>query len=91
MEYAAGRADVVLGFVRFDVLVLVIELDVAACHGVVSLIVVLDVVRAQPHIFVTNVHVAVGNIQISLAALRTARGKFGDAPFPRRKVGLLRV
>ena len=82
-EGAAAGADVVVGFVGFEVLILVVENDVAARDRFVGLVVVLDVVGAQALVAVVNVDGAVGGGDVALASLRSARRKLGDAPFAR--------
>ncbi len=70
-EGAAAGADVVMGFVGFDVLIFVVVDDVAAREGFVGLVVVLHVVGAEALISVMNVDGAIGGGDVALAGLRT--------------------
>ena len=69
MKEAVAGADVVMGFIGFEVLVAVIELHVAGSGGFVSLPVVFDVVGAKTGFRVLNVHVAVSGGDVAFAAL----------------------
>ena len=69
-EGAAAGADVVVRFVGFQVLIFVVEDDVAAGDGFVGLVVVFDVVGLQALVAVVNVHGAVGDGEVALALLR---------------------
>ena len=80
-EGAAAGADVVVGFVGFDVLIFIVEDDVAARDGFVGLVVVFDVVGAEALIAVVNVDGAFGGGDVALAGLRADRGEVGDAAF----------
>ena len=70
MKEAVAGADVVMGFIGFEVLVAVIELNVAGSGAFVGLPVVFDVVGAKTGVRVVNVHVAVSGRDVAFAALR---------------------
>jgi len=71
-------------------LVFEIELNVAGGKGLIRSVVVFDVVSAETQITIAEVHVAIGNVEIPLATLRTGGGKLGDAAFFGGKMNLLR-
>ena len=79
-EGAAAGADVVVGFVGFEVLIFVVENNVAARDGFVGLVVVLDVVGAEALIAVVNVNGAVGGGDVALARLRAAEESSATPP-----------
>ena len=70
MKEAVAGADVVMGFIGFEVLVALIELNVPGSGGFVGLPVVFDVVGAKTGVRVVNVHVAVSGRDVAFAALR---------------------
>jgi len=63
-------ADVVMSFIGFEVLVVVIKLNVAGSGSLVGLAVVFDVVGAKLGVRVVNVHVAVSGGDVAFASLR---------------------
>ncbi len=88
-EGAEAGGDVVTGFVGFEVLVFVVELDMAAGEGVAGAVVVLHMVGAEAKFLVLEVHVAIGDEEVALALLRTAGGKRGVAAFAGGEMDLL--
>ncbi len=70
VKEAVSGADVVASFVGFEVLIAVIELNVAGSGGFVGFAVVFDVVGAKTGVRVVNVHIAVCRGDVALAALR---------------------
>src|SRR6266513_2788784 len=70
VKQTVSGADVVVSFIGFQVLVSVIELNVAGSGGCVGLAVVFDVVGAKTGVRVLNVHVAFSSGDIAFAALR---------------------
>src|SRR5262249_25164286 len=82
-EGAAAGADVVVGFGGFEVLIFVVENNVATRVGFVGLIVVLDVIGAEALVAVVNVYGVVGGGHVALVGLLTKGGEFGDAAFGR--------
>ena len=81
-------ADVVMCLGGFDVLVVVVKLDMARSNGFVGSAVVLDVIRAQTGVSIADVHIPVGGSDITLAALRFGF-QFGHAALRGRKAKLL--
>ena len=65
-EGAAAGADVEVRFVGFEVLIFVVEDDVAARHGLVGLIVVFDVIGAQALVAIVNVDGSVRDRNVAL-------------------------
>jgi hypothetical protein len=88
VEKAVAGADVVMGFAGFDVLVVVIQLNVAGGNGFVGPDVVFDVVGAEARAAIVDVHIAVGGDDVALAALRFCF-HVGDAAFAGGEAGLL--
>src|SRR6478752_2093221 len=60
-------------------LVFVVELHTAASQALVRLIVIFDMIRAQPLAPVVQIHFTVGAGDVSLTALRSGRGKLGNS------------
>ncbi len=77
LKKAVTGADVVVRLGSFEMLVAVIENDMASGDGFVGLVVVLDMVGAKARAGVTDVDVAVGRSDVSLPGLRSGF-KFGD-------------
>jgi hypothetical protein len=71
-------------------LVFEIKLDVAGSKGLIGGVVIFDVVCAETQFTIAEVYVAIGNVEIALAALRTGGGKLSDAAFLGGKMKLLR-
>ena len=69
-EGAPTGAYVLVGFVVFEVLVLVVVLDVAASEGFGSLVIVFHVIGAKALLAIADVHVVVGDEEIAFVALR---------------------
>src|SRR5206468_3233263 len=69
VKEAVTRADVVVSFVGFEMLVAVVKLNVPGRRGFVGFSVVFDVVSAKAGVPVMDVHVAVGSCDIAFAAL----------------------
>src|SRR5215471_996683 len=67
----------------------VLQLNVTDGRCFLGLVVVLHVIRAKPRVGVADLYVAIRADDVTLAALRTARGHFGHLAFCRR-VNLLR-
>jgi hypothetical protein len=88
-ESAAAGADIVVRFVGFEVLILVVVLNVAAGEGFGSLVIVFDVIGAEALFAIVNVHVVVGDEEITFAALRAGGGEFRDAAFDGGRANLL--
>jgi hypothetical protein len=53
-------ADVELSFIGFEVLAVVIELDVSAGGCLIGFVVVFDVIGAKTAVPIVNIHVSVG-------------------------------
>ncbi len=70
VKQAVSGADVVMSLLGVEVLVAVIELDVAGSGGFVGLAVVFDVVGAKTGVRVVNVHVTFSRGDVAFAALR---------------------
>jgi hypothetical protein len=87
---AAAIADVVVRFVRFDMLIFEIILHVAARESFRGLIVVFDMIGAKALVGVMDVDVVVGNEEIALAALGALGRKLGDAALGNGRADLLR-
>jgi len=87
---AAAGADVVMGFLGFEVLIFEVVSHVAARESFRGLIVVLDVISAQALAGVVDIDVVVGDKEIALAALRAVRRKLGDAALGSGPADLLR-
>ena len=85
-EGAAAGADVVMGFIGFEMLIFVIEDDVAARHRFVGLIVVFDVIGAEALIAVMDVDGVFGGGDVALVCLWAGGGDLGDAAFGRLTV-----
>src|SRR5580704_1005302 len=75
-------------FVGLEMLVFVIEQDMAGSDGFVGSIVVFDVVGAEPRVSIVNVHGAAGAGDFALACLRFCF-EVGDAAFAGRRPSLL--
>src|SRR6266436_975322 len=88
-EEAAAGADVVMGFVAIEMLIFVIELHMAASNGLRRLVVVFDVVGAQAQSSIADVYVAVRDVEVALAALRSGGRKLGDAALAGGQANLL--
>src|SRR6267378_5106606 len=88
VENAVAGADVVVRFISFEVLVVVVELDVAGGDGFKRLAVVFDMVGAKTCVSIADVDIAVGGGDIAAAALCFCF-QLGDAGFRRRKMNLL--
>src|SRR6267143_2987189 len=88
VEEAMTGADVVVCFIGIEVLVAVIELNVAGGGGFVGLAVVFDVVGAKTGLRVVNINVAVSRDDVAFAALRFSF-QICDSAFGRRKASLL--
>ena len=82
-EGAAAGADVEVRFVGLEVLIFVVEDDVAARGGLVGLIVVFDVIGAQALVAIANVDGSVRDRNVALALLRSARRKLRDSTLAR--------
>ena len=78
---SSARAHVVVRFVRFQVLILIVELHVPASHAFIGLIVVLHVIRAQPFVPEPQVHVSVRACHASRMALRPAGRQLCNSAF----------
>ena len=78
---AAAGADVIVRFIRFEMLIFEIILHVATCEGFVSVIVVFDVIGAKTLPGVVDIDIVIGDEEIALVALRALGGKLGDAAF----------
>src|SRR4029077_11058644 len=87
---AASSADVVVGFLGFEVLIFEVVSYVAARERFRGLIVVLDVIGAQALAGVVDVDIVVGDKEIARTALRAVRREFGDTAFGSGPVDLLR-
>src|SRR5712664_3483057 len=70
VKEAVAGADVVMSFIGFEVLVAVVQLDVAGRGGFVRLAVVFDVVGAKSGVPEVNVHLAFSRGDVAFAALR---------------------
>ena len=70
VKQTVSGADVVVSFIGFEVLVAVIEPNVAGSGGFVGLAVVFDVIGAKTGVRVLNVHVAFSSGEVAFAALR---------------------
>ena len=80
----AASADVIVRFIRFEMLIFEIILHVAAREGFVSVVVVFDVIGAKALAGVVDINVVIGDEEIALVALRALGGKLCDAAFGRR-------
>jgi hypothetical protein len=87
-EVPLAGAYVVTRFVGFEMFLLEIIDHVAARDGFRGLLVVFDVVGTKSRVAVQNFYVAVRDIQVTLMALRTGRGKLGKGSFARSKTNL---
>jgi hypothetical protein len=90
-ESAATRADVVVGVVGFEMLILEVVLDMAASQSFGGLVVVFDVIGAQTLAGVADVDIIVCDEEIAFAALGSIRGKLGDTAFGGGRMDLLRT
>ena len=88
LENAMARAHVVGRLVTIEMLIRVVELDVAARNRFFRLFIEFHVVGAQPRALISDVHIAVGDKQIAAPALRHCREIY-DAAFAGGKTGLL--
>ena len=88
-EGAAAGAHVVVSFVGFEMLVLVVVLDVAAGEGFGGLVIVFHVIGAKALLAIANVDVVVGDEEIAFAALRTRGRELGDTAFDGGRANLL--
>ena len=88
VENAVAGADVVVRFISFEVLVVVVELDVAGGDSFERLAVVFDVVGTKTCVSIADVDIAVGGGDIAAAALCFCF-QLGDAGFRRRETNLL--
>ena len=88
VEKAVAGADVVVRFVGFEVLVVVVELNVAGGDGFEGLPVEFNVVGAKTGVPVMDVDVSIGGGDVAAAALRF-RFQVGNAAFGGRKTNLL--
>ena len=52
-------------FVGFQVFVFVVELDMPLCGGIMGLVVIFQVIRAQPHSCVLQIDILVGQKEIA--------------------------
>src|SRR5437667_133768 len=89
VKEAVTRADVVVSFVGFEMLVAVVKLNVPGRRGFVGFSVVFDVVSAKAGVPVMDVHVAVGSCDIAFAAL-CFRLQISDSTLGGRQAALLR-
>ncbi len=87
---AAAGADVVVGFLGFEMLIFEVVSDVATRERLICVVVVLDVIRSQALTGVVDVDVVVGDEEISLAALRALSRKLGDTTLGSGRADLLR-
>ena len=90
-EGASTGADVEFSLIGFDVLVVVIELNVARSACLRSDGVVLDVVGSQAKRAIADVDIAVGKVEVALLGLGTTGRNFGDGIGDGRNARLLRV
>jgi hypothetical protein len=81
--------DVVVDVVDIKMLIFKVVVDVTDGGDIGGGVVVLDVVGGEPRAAVANDDVAIGDVQVALAALRTAGGEFGEFAFGSRKMQLL--
>jgi len=65
---------------RLDVLIFVVENDVASCGGFVGAVVVFDVVGAERDFTVLNEDVLIGDKEVALLFLRTVGGDSTISP-----------
>lgn len=84
-------ADVVMSFIGFEVLVVVVEADVAAGKGFGGFFVVLDVIGLEALVAVVNVDVIVREEEVAAFLLRAARPDFDVAGFVGVEGRLLRA
>jgi len=89
MEEAVAGVDVVMGVVGFEMLIFKIVMDMPGGGGVGGRVIVFNVVGGKFRAGVADDHVAIGDVQVALAALRTARGEFGEFALGAGKVDLL--
>jgi hypothetical protein len=79
-----------MSFISFEMLIFEVVSGVAARERFRGLVVVLDVIGAQPLPGVMDVDVIVGDEEIALAPLRALGGKFCDATLGTWRADLLR-
>jgi len=91
MEEAVAGVDVVVGVVGFEMLIFEIVTDMAGGGDVGGGVVVFDMVGGEFGAGIADDHVAIGNVEVALAALRTAGGEFGEFAFSAGKMDLLRM
>jgi hypothetical protein len=89
MEEAVAGVDVVMGVVGFEMLIFEIVMDMASGGDVGGRVIVLHVVGGEFRAGVADDHVAIGDVEVALAALRTARGEFGEFAFGTGEMDLL--
>lgn len=77
-------------FVAFQVLVFIVENDVATSDGFTGVVVVLDVVGFEMQAAIVDFHVAIREVLATLAALGTVGGDGGNFSGARRQMDLLR-
>ena len=78
VEFAGRCAQVVLSLRRFNVLIVVVERDMAGGGGFVGAVVVFDVVRAERDFAILDEDVLIGDKEVALLFLRTVGGDFHD-------------
>ena len=85
LKQPMARADVVVRFRGFDMLAVVVQLNVPCGNGFLGFLVVFDMVRAKPRVRVANVNVAIGAGDVTLMALRAAGINLRDLALARRR------
>ena len=90
VEKAVAGVDVVVGVIGVEVLIFEVVVNVAGSDDVGGGVVVLDVVGGEAGLAVDDDDVAIGDVEVALAALRTAGGDFRELPLGAGKMrGLL--
>src|SRR6267143_6959432 len=88
VEKAMAGADIVMRFVSLQVLVVIVEQNVAGGDGFEGLAVIFDVIGAKARVSIADVDITIGGGDVAPAALRSCF-QLGDAGLRRRQMNLL--